>query len=149
MQIAGPNDDTYPAPFHGWVCFHCGEHFPGNLAGQKAAEQHFGAAVDAIPGCRLRMRKGEHSLLRRIRWLEGELRGLRDRVLAEDTDKDRELYAMAANHAQALIREEEKGYERGMRDARKESEPCQEPEKPDRHEFWPNSYNPNNTTQLG
>jgi hypothetical protein len=87
------------------------------LAGQKAAEQHFGAAVDAIPGCRLRMRKGEHSLLRRIRWLEGELRELRDRVASEDTEKDREMHAMAANHARALIREEEKGYARGVRDA--------------------------------
>lgn len=101
----------------GWTCFHCGENFPGNLAGQKAAQQHFGAAVDAIPGCRLRMRKGEHSLLRRIRWLEKELGDLRARVQSEDTDKDREMYAMQASHAQALIREEEKGYARGLYDA--------------------------------
>lgn len=106
--------------FHGWTCFHCGDHFPGNLAGQKAAEQHFGAAIDAIPGCRLRMRKGEHSLLRRIRWLEHELRELRARVSSEDTDKDREMYAMTVKHAQALISEEEKGYARGVRDARNE-----------------------------
>ncbi len=65
------------------------------------------------------MRKGEHSLLRRIRWLEGELRELRNRVCNEDTEKDRELSAMASNHARALMREEEKGYERGLADARK------------------------------
>lgn len=108
---------TYLTPEHGWVCFHCGESFPGNLAGRRAAREHFGASIDAIPGCRLRMRADEKSLLRRIRWLEGELSELRARVAAEDTDKDREFYAMRADHAQALIQEEEKGYERGVRDA--------------------------------
>lgn len=120
--------DTYPTPKHGWVCFHCGEAFPGNFAGSRAAREHFGALPDAIPGCRLRMRAGEKSLLRRIRWLEGELSELRARVAAEDTDKDRTLYAMAADHSQALIREEEKGYARGVADVRKEAgESCLAP----------------------
>jgi hypothetical protein len=113
-------EDTYPTPDHGWVCFHCGESFPGTFAGQRAAAEHFGALPEAIPGCRLRMRKGERSLLRWIRWLERELRELRARVAAEDTDKDRQFYAMEADHRQALIREEEKGYAAGVRDARKE-----------------------------
>lgn len=113
--------DVYHTQSEGWTCFHCGEQFAGNLAGQRAAQQHFGATVDAIPGCRLRMRKGEHSLLRRIRWLERralELQVVIDRYRAEDSDKDREFYALQATHAQALIREEKKGYEKGMRDAR-------------------------------
>lgn len=68
---------TYDTPEHGWVCFHCGEHFPGNMAGARAAAQHFGARPEDTPGCLLRMQKGEHGLLRRVRWLEDELRGLR------------------------------------------------------------------------
>jgi len=116
--------DTYPTPAHGWVCFHCGEAFPGTFAGARAAGEHFGAHPEALPGCRQRMRAGERSLLRRIRWLERELCELRARVSAEDTDKDRELYAMRADHAQALIREEEKGYARGVAEARAEREQC-------------------------
>ena len=112
------SDGTYSTPEHGWVCFFCGDHFPGDLAGLRAAQKHFGAPPDAIPGCRLRMRAGEKSLLRRIRWLEGQLRRWRDRILDEDTDADRAMRAMAANHAVALIREEEKGYARGLADGR-------------------------------
>jgi hypothetical protein len=117
MSATEIEEDTYPTPEHGWTCFHCGEHFPGNFAGQRAAQEHFGAAVDAIPGCRLRMRKGEKSLLRRIRWLEGQLRELGYRVANEDTNKDREMAKLRGEHARALINEEEKGYVRGMRDA--------------------------------
>ena len=119
-MATSPNEDadTYPTPEHGWVCFHCGEAFTGDFAGAQEARQHFGALPDAIPGCRLRMRAGEKSLLRRIRWLEVQLSTLRNRVASEDTDKDREMYSMSADHARALIREEQKGYERGVRDAR-------------------------------
>jgi hypothetical protein len=114
--------ETYPTPEHGWVCFHCGEHFAPTLAGWRAAADHFGEGfTDSIPACRLRMRKGELSLLRRIRWLERQLRELQMRVAQEDTDKDRELYAMASDHRRALIREEEKGYARGVVDARNEA----------------------------
>lgn len=103
---------------HGWVCYHCGEHFPGTFAGQRAAQEHFGAPPDGIPGCRLRMRTGEKSLLRRIRWLERQLSELRVRVVCEDTEKDREIQTMVALHTQALRAEEEKGYARGVKDAR-------------------------------
>lgn len=122
MTPAVDDADTYPTPEHGWVCFHCGEAFPGTFAGGRMAAQHFGSHTDAIPGCRLRMRAGEKSLLRRIRWLEEQLCTLRNRVISEDTDKDREMHAMTADHARALMREEEKGYERGMRDARCEAQ---------------------------
>jgi hypothetical protein len=113
--------DTYQTPEHGWVCFHCGEHFPGNFAGARAAQEHFGAPPDGIPGCRLRMRAGEKSLLRRIRWLERQLRELRAQVVCEDTEKDRELRAMAGAHALALREAEETGYTRGVRDMRNEA----------------------------
>ena len=109
--------DFYTPPAHGWTCFHCGDTFMH----ENVAREHFGGSIDAIPGCRLRMRAGERSLLRRIRWLESQYRALRDRVTAEDTDKDREISAMRAEHAQALIREEEKGYALGLRDAKNEA----------------------------
>jgi len=37
---------------------------------------------------------------------------------AEDTELCRAMYSMAADHAEALIREEEKGYARGLADAK-------------------------------
>lgn len=77
------SQEYYETPEHGWTCFHCGEHFPGTIAGQKSAQVHFGAKADAIPACRLRMRKGEHSLMRRIRWLERGLRELQEQKLHE------------------------------------------------------------------
>jgi hypothetical protein len=38
----------------------------------------------------------------------------------EDTELHREIYRLKADHATALRREEEKGYARGLRDARQE-----------------------------
>jgi hypothetical protein len=108
--------EFYKAPEHGWVCFHCGEHFPGDMAGGRRAKQHFGDTVRSAPGCRLRMQKGEHSLLRIIRVLQRQLRELESRVANEDTEKDREMYSMQSDHQVALRREEEKGYARGLRD---------------------------------
>lgn len=66
--------DTYLSPKDGWVCFHCGERFrsPG-LAGL-----HFGIKPDAVPGCMLKVEKGEESgLLYRFRQIEDENRTLR------------------------------------------------------------------------
>jgi hypothetical protein len=39
------------------------------------------------------------------------------RYRAEDSDTDRAMHGMRADHARALIRAEELGYERGLRDA--------------------------------
>jgi rubrerythrin len=113
--------ETYHTPEHGWVCFHCGEHFSGDLAGHHAASLHFGATPRSDPACLLGTQKNEHSLLRRFRIVENELDALRTVVATEDTDKDREFHAMRAAHSQELIREEERGYERGMRDAKNET----------------------------
>jgi hypothetical protein len=41
------------------------------------------------------------------------------RYQSEDTDLHREIYRMQADHATALRREEEKGYARGLEDAKK------------------------------
>jgi len=102
--------DTYMPPPHGWTCFHCGETFMH----ANTARDHFGPHPGAEPGCVMRLQDGERGLLRRVRSLELELA----RYRVEDSDKDREMHAMMAAHAMALREEEEKGYARGLRDAK-------------------------------
>lgn len=96
----------------GWKCFHCGEEFADNMHGQRLAAEHFGTDQLATPGCVMRLQAGEGGLLRRVRVLEEELR----RYRSEDSDKDRELHAITAKQARALLGEEEKGYGKGLRD---------------------------------
>lgn len=104
--------DTYQPPEHGWTCFHCGETFMH----EQPARNHFGAHPFGEPGCILRMQDGEHGLLRKIRAMEREL----ERYHEEDSDQDREIAALRSAHGRALIGAEEKGYARGLRDARSE-----------------------------
>lgn len=59
------------------------------------------------------LRNGESHLLDRIRDLQQQL----ERYHNEDSDIMRWQATKAADHAQALQREEEKGYARGLRDA--------------------------------
>ena len=92
-----------------WRCFHCGETF--TKAQARWARQHFGADEGALPVCQMRL-PGEHQLLNALRNAEEELA----RYRAEDSDLMRALYAMQSDHAQALRREEERGYERGLAD---------------------------------
>lgn len=99
--------DTYPVPKHGWVCFHCGEHFPGTFAGQQKARHHFGDCPIEQPACQIDARA---------------FRSMQDmvhRYQAEDTELHREIYKLKAEHYSALQREEEKGYARGLVDGRK------------------------------
>lgn len=94
-------------PAREWRCFHCDEVFTE----EQAARDHFGAlTVIGIPitdpACCIdigKFRDMEHQLLR---------------YSMEDSDKDREFHAMRADHASALIDEEQKGYDRGLRDGR-------------------------------
>lgn len=86
----------------GWRCFHCGEMFVNT----DAAREHFGDDLDASPLCQIDAKQ--------IRELEHELA----RYRAEDSDSDRQFYAMSADHARALIREEQKGYDKGLADGR-------------------------------
>ena len=94
-----------------WRCFHCGDAF--TRAHERWARQHFGADQDALPVCQMRL-PGEHHLLTILRKQEDELNAYR----SEDTDLWRSLYAMSADHAAALRREEEQGYEKGLADGR-------------------------------
>ena len=101
-----------------WRCFHCGDTF--TKAQERWAREHFGATEDALPVCQMRL-PGESFLLTILRKPEAEL----DRFRAEDTDLWRTLYAQSADHAQALIREEERGYNKGVHDARADGAPTQ------------------------
>src|SRR5690606_36152060 len=94
-----------------WRCFHCGETF--TKAQELLARQHFGRDEGELPVCQMRV-PGEHHLLIALRKAQDELAGYR----AEDSDMIRAFYAMQADHAQALRREEERGYEKGLADGR-------------------------------
>jgi len=108
--------DFYTAPEHGWVCFHCGEHFPATHQGVHDARRHFGTTPDHKPGCQIKLFDNDRRLLRTIRILEAQVARYQHERLDEDSEKDREIHGMRADHAQALIREEERGYARGLAD---------------------------------
>ena len=98
---------TYNRPKHGWTCFFCGETYrtPGS------AELHFGGSMGETVACRIKA-GDEMGLLMELRKAQSELSRYRN----EDSDKDREMCRMQSDHATALIREEEKGYSRGLMD---------------------------------
>lgn len=89
-----------------WRCFHCDEVF---LTKREAA-LHFGADETTTPACRIASHEGH--LVTRIRALEEQLA----RYWSEDQDVLRSIQVLEADHRAALIREEERGYARGVRD---------------------------------
>ena len=95
-----------------WRCFHCGEGF--TKAQERWAREHFGRDQGADPVCLIRT-AGEPALLSAVRAAEDELTGYR----AEDQRILRAMWAMQGDHRQALIREEQAGYDKGLRDGRK------------------------------
>ncbi len=98
-------EEKNPGLMHGWICFHCWEHFPPTFAGQQAARHHFGDGPTEDPACRINARQ--------FRAMQDLTRRYQD----EDTSLHREIYRLKAEHATALRREEEKGYARGLVDA--------------------------------
>lgn len=99
-----------------WTCFHCGETF--TTVG--AARDHFGASQGSEPGCILKVSVGaERGMLQQLRKAEEIIA----RYLNDDSDIHREMRAMQTRHADALRVAEELGYERGLRDARLETQP--------------------------
>jgi hypothetical protein len=89
-----------------WRCFHCDEVFTRE---QDAAE-HFGADQGALTACQI---KGhEHLLVQKIREQEELIRS----YLHEDATVLRAMAAMESDHAHALRRAEEDGYNRGVCD---------------------------------
>lgn len=87
----------------GWRCFHCEEVF----ADKAKAREHFGHSLLAEAACTIEAK--------RLRELEQEL----ERYRAEDSDLDRKYHAMEADHAVAVRRAEEAGYDKGLVDGQK------------------------------
>lgn len=105
-KTAGTETDR-DDPANLWRCFHCDEVFYS----RETAAEHFGYDESCTPACKL-SGTARH-LVSIIRDQERELRSYR----SEDTKLLRAIWSMEADNRQALIREEEKGYNRGVRDA--------------------------------
>lgn len=83
-----------------WRCFHCDEMFND----PESAMHHFGKSERQEPICFVDQKKYR------------DLQVLAASYQDEDTDLHQELRRMRSEHAQALIREEEKGYAKALRD---------------------------------
>jgi hypothetical protein len=88
-----------------WRCFHCDEVFTG----RRWAAEHFGKDGDT-PICQIKSHEGH--LATYIRKLEDQL----ERYRNDDSHVMRSMFALEADHRQALIRAEEEGYNKGIRD---------------------------------
>lgn len=93
-----------------WRCFHCDEVFTR----MECAKEHFGLHEGCEPGCVERLKGGDVGLLRRVRDLEQQLVSF----LNETGAVEAYVQGLKADHAVALRREEERGYSKGVQDAR-------------------------------
>lgn len=82
-----------------WRCFHCDDVF----VTIEAAREHFGSHELVDPACQIDVAKFR------------EMESYHERYLAEDSDSDRAWHAKSADHSRALIVEEQKGFDRGLR----------------------------------
>lgn len=89
-----------------WRCFHCDEVFTS----RRWAAEHFGVEQGREPACRIKSHEGH--ILAALRKAEDELA----RYRAEDGELMRAIYSLEADNRQAVIRAEEEGYNRGVRD---------------------------------
>lgn len=92
-----------------WTCFHCGAKFTG--AQRKWAAEHFGSDEGQTPVCLMRV-PGENGLIAALRKAQDELAEWR----SENAPLMLAIESQAADHVAALLREEEKGYARGLKD---------------------------------
>jgi hypothetical protein len=83
-----------------WRCFHCDEVFTDH----EDAFLHFGANCMSDAACQIQLVS--------VRDMEEQLA----RYRAEDSDTDRAMYRMQAEHTVALRQAEEEGYRRGLVD---------------------------------
>lgn len=98
-----------------WRCFHCDEVFTD----RAAAADHFGVQIDGCAddvACKINAVDGQ--LVSMLREAQSELRQYHQ----EDNEAFRQFHALGAEHATELRREEEKGYARGLEDAKKHPE---------------------------
>lgn len=98
-----------------WRCFHCDEVFTD----REAAADHFGVQIDGLADdCACRLNATDGLILKMLREAQQELR----RYHEVDTSMIREVYALGAEHHGVAQREEEKGYARGLRDGKYETD---------------------------
>lgn len=98
-----------------WRCFHCDEVFTD----REAAADHFGVQIGGLADdCACRLNATDGLILKMLREAQQELR----RYHEEDTAMIREVYALGAEHHRVAREQEEKGYARGLRDAKHEVE---------------------------
>lgn len=88
-----------------WRCFHCDEVFTT----VESATEHFGPSMYRDPACTI-----DAARLR-------ELEAMLARYRQDDTDLHREIYRLQSQHRTELLREEEKGYARGLKDGMAEA----------------------------
>lgn len=85
-----------------WRCFHCNEVFRS----AKDAALHFGHSERTVTACQIDVAA--------VRAMERELARYRE----EDTDLHRQIRSLESAHQTALMRAEESGYAKGLRDGR-------------------------------
>lgn len=92
-----------------WRCFHCDEVFTN----PRHAAEHFGYEEGFTPACKLSISEGH--LITYIRKLEAEI----NRHRREDSDVLRAMHAREAEQFEAVRRAEERGYDRGVQEAKR------------------------------
>jgi hypothetical protein len=103
------SDQRSSKPAREWRCFFCDE----VMTTEVDARNHFGSNEHSEPACRIKA-AGEFALLQALRNAEDLLARYRN----EDSDVLRAMWSAQADHLTALRREEERGYARGLSDAR-------------------------------
>jgi hypothetical protein len=88
-----------------WRCFHCDEVFTD----RDSAAEHFGKSERHQPACQIDIAE--------YRAMEARMEDYNN----EDSEMHRQYWRMASDHQIALRREEEKGYAKGLADARNEA----------------------------
>lgn len=107
--------ETAASRKHGWRCFHCGEHF----LDEAAARDHFGFEQSQDPACRIKL-GAERSLLHSLREAERSAAEAWSLLHDESAEGMKAYRAAQGRHGQQVAAAEELGYERGLRDARRE-----------------------------
>lgn len=92
-----------------WRCFHCDTVFTN----RKHAAEHFGRDEGSTPACKLTHSEGH--LVTLIRKLEAELESYR----REDSDILRAWMSKEAENREAVRRAEERGYDKGVQEAKR------------------------------
>lgn len=104
-----------------WRCFYCDEVF----ADEQSARDHFGSDDNTKEGCACQITRDEKGLVALLRQMWNEVNVYR----TENDAQTKLFYSLGSDHAVALRRTEEAGYEKGLADGRAPSPgACQPPQ---------------------